>query len=109
MSNNYDYISVSTDSELMKAYNQVMSEVTDRELKLQMAEAADYPFEELATAIRQTCNGSTKIKQLVNKQIKDTRTLESIDRQRRREQSGAANSGYIRYNLDNSKLIDFTL
>ncbi len=86
MSNNYDYISVSTDSELIEAYTKIMSELRDRDLQLQMAEASQYPFNKLAAAIRQICNGSTKIQELVNKQIEDTRTLESIERQKKRTQ-----------------------
>lgn len=81
MSNKYDYISVSTDSELMEAYTKVMSQITDRDLKIQVAQAADYPFEELAAAIRQICNKNSKIYELVNKQIEDTRTAESVERQ----------------------------
>lgn len=82
MSNNYDYISVSTDSELIEAYTKVMSELTDRNVKIQMAEAADYPFNELAAAIRQICNKNSRIHELMNKQIEKARTLESIERQR---------------------------
>jgi len=85
MSNNYDYISVSTDSELIEAYTRVMSELTDRELKLQMAEASQYPFNKLATAIKLICNENTRVQKLVNKQIENTRTIESIERQNKRE------------------------
>lgn len=93
MSDNYDYISVSTDSELIEAYTKVMSQITDRELKIQMANTADSPLDESAGTIRRICNGSTRIHELVNKQIEETRTLESIAKRRRR----------------NSRLVDFVI
>lgn len=83
MSDNCDYISVSTDSELIEACTKVMSQVTDRELKIQLADAADYPLDELAGTVRRICNGNTRISELMNKQIKETRISKSIAQRKR--------------------------
>ena len=87
MTNDYDYIAVSTDSELITAYTKVMSDSTDQNLKLQMAEASQVSYDKLVSMMKQICNGNTKIKSLVNNQIEETRTAESIERQRKRQES----------------------
>ena len=83
MTNDYNYISVSTDLELMTAYTKVMQNTTHQNLKLQMAEASEVSHNKLANKMKQICNENIKVWSLVNQQIEETRTAESIERQTR--------------------------
>lgn len=86
MSSNYDYISVSSDSELIDAFTKVMSASTNEEIKIEMSIIGTFPYQGLANAARQLCSLNTEIRNLVNSLIKQTRTKESLERQRKRQE-----------------------
>jgi len=86
MSSNYNYISVSSNAELMTAFTKVMSESTNQEIKFRMAKASLSPYWEIANTMRQICNSNTEVYNLVNNLIRETRTQESLERQKRRQE-----------------------
>jgi len=87
----YDYISVASDSELMSAFTSVMGEV-DSSLAVKMAFCSQVPFWDLPNAMRSTCNDEEEIWSRVNNKIEEVRTVESLERQKiRNEESRVIN------------------
>ena len=74
MPNDYDYISVSTDSELMAAFSKVMSESTNQEIRLEMSVIGLSHYSAMSEIIKRICGENTEIYKLVNDQIEKTRT-----------------------------------
>ena len=82
MSSDCDYISVSSDSELIDAFTKVMSASTNEEIKIEMSIIGTFPYQELAGAARQICSSNTEIYSLVNFLIEETRIKKSLERQK---------------------------
>lgn len=84
MSSNYNYISVSSDTELMSAFVKVMSaESTNQPIKLKMAKVGLSPHSQMASTMRQICESNFEVYNLVNYLIEEKRTQESLERQQR--------------------------
>lgn len=86
MSSDYDYISVSSDSELIDAFTKVMSASTNEEIKIEMNIIGTFPYQELASAARQICSSNTEIYNLVTLFIEKTRIKKSLERQKERQE-----------------------
>lgn len=78
----YDYISVANDTEILDAFNKILEkaiEGSNKPLALAMTETT-VPHFLLVNMIKERCEKYYEIKDLVNKQIEDTRTAESFER-----------------------------